>query len=162
MATLYELTAQYMELLEMMLDPEIDSEVINDTMEMVADDLHDKANGYACIMAEINGRIDMIDVQIKRLQAMKKSLTANVDRLQSRLQETMVLTGERKFKTDLFSFSIAKNPPSVKVDDESQVPFEFWTTPEPTVNLKELKPWLKEHPECNWAHLEQTEGLRIK
>ena len=47
MSTLYELTTQLQALLEMAEDPEIDAQVIADTMEGIEGELEVKADGYA-------------------------------------------------------------------------------------------------------------------
>ncbi len=43
MSTLYELTDEYRQLLEMLEDPDEDPEVIRDTMEGISGELEDKA-----------------------------------------------------------------------------------------------------------------------
>ena len=43
--TLYELTDEFRQLLDMMEDPDIDPEVLNDTLEAVLGDIEYKADG---------------------------------------------------------------------------------------------------------------------
>ena len=73
----------------------------------------------------------------------------------------MIDTGKRKFKTDLFSFGIQKNPPTVVVDQKDKIPEEYWKAQEPKLDKTALKKWLKDNAE-EYAHLEQSEGLRIR
>ena len=50
----------------------------------------------------------------------------------------MKVTGKTKFKGQLFSFSIQKNPPSVNVIDEKLIPEEYFIPQEPTLDKKRL------------------------
>ena len=73
----------------------------------------------------------------------------------------MKVTGKTKFKTDLFSFRIQKNPVSVKIDNEDDVPPEYLkiTT---SVNKTAIKEAIESGEDIPYAHLEQSESLRIQ
>ena len=86
MATLYELTGEYLELLEMAEDPETDPQAFTDTLESLDWEFEDKADGYAKIIAQMNADSAAIADEIKRLQARKKSMEGNVDRMKKSLQ----------------------------------------------------------------------------
>lgn len=49
MANIYELTGQFLQLLDMLEDEEVDEQVIMDTLESVEYEIEDKADGYAKI-----------------------------------------------------------------------------------------------------------------
>lgn len=161
MATLYELTEEYRQLLDMMEDDSVDPEVLKDTLEGVEGELEIKAENCAKIMAELCGKIDLIDREIERLKGKKDVLNNNIKRIKQQIEKSMIDTGKRKFKTDLFSFGIQKNPPAVVIDQEDQIPEEYWIAQEPKLNRTAIKQWLKEN-EADWAHLTQTESLRIR
>ena len=55
MATLYELTEEYRQLLDMMEDDSVDPEVLKDTLEGVDGELEIKAENCAKVMAELCG-----------------------------------------------------------------------------------------------------------
>lgn len=71
----------------------------------------------------------------------------------------MIVTGKTKFKTDLFSFAIAKNPPKVVVTGD--IPEEYTKTVVSTDTAK-IKEDLKDGIWLEFAELVQTESLRIK
>ena len=50
MANIYELTGQFLQLLDMLEDEEVDEQVIMDTLESVEYEIEDKADGYAKII----------------------------------------------------------------------------------------------------------------
>ena len=47
------------------------------------------------------------------------------------------------------------------MDQEDKIPEEYWIKQDPKLNKALLKKWLKDNPE-DFAHLEQSEGLRIR
>jgi hypothetical protein len=61
--------------------------------------------------------------------------------MKATLQEAMELTGKTKFKTDLFSFGIQKNAPSVVIDaaDIRDIPEDYLKFKEPEVDKTAIK-----------------------
>jgi len=164
MATLYDLTGEYLELLDMAEDPETDPQAFSDTLESLDWEFEDKADGYAKIIAQMNADSGAIGDEIKRLQARKKSMEGNIDRMKKSLQMAMETTGKRKFKTSLFSFGIQKNPPRVVMDAENltDIPIDYLVPQDPTVDKKKIIAELKSGAVLPFAHLEQDEGIRIR
>ena len=116
MATLYKLTDDYLTLLEMAEDPDIDEQALRDTMEGIEGALEIKAEGYAKIIRMLEGDAAACDAESKRLRNKKQAIERNIDRMKKALQFAMQTTGKTKFKTALFSFGIQKNPASVVID----------------------------------------------
>ena len=160
-STLYELTEEFLNLLSMAEDPDVDPQAFKDTLEGLEYEVELKADGYAKIIRQVEGNIATVDAEIKRLQGFKKLLEGNVDTMKGNLENTMKVTGKTKFKTDLFSFRIQKNPVSVKIDNEDDVPPEYLkiTT---SVNKTAIKEAIESGEDIPYAHLEQSESLRIQ
>ena len=161
MATLYELTGQYLEVLEMAEDKN-DATVIIDTLEAIGGEIEDKADGYAKVLRELDGKVAMIDEEIARLQSMKKTINNNMKHIKGNLEKSMIVTGKRKFKTSLFSFGIQKNPASVTVLNADAIPAQFWKQQDPVLDKKGLLAYLKENGNTDYAELTQSESLRIR
>ena len=162
MSTLYQLSDEYQELLSMALDPDIDEEALADTLEGIEGEIEDKADGYAKVMRNLEADASAIKAEIARLTERKKHIEANIDRMKRSLKTAMRLTGKTKFKTSLFSFNIAKNPPALKIDMPDRVPDEFLIPQEPKIDSVAIKKELKEGTVFDWCHLEQSESLRIR
>lgn len=158
---LYEITGALLELLEMAEEKDLDQQTINDTMEAVELEFEEKADGYAKIIKTLDGDVDSLDKEIKRLTERKNTVKNNIISIKKNLENAMIVTGKRKFKTLLFNFGIQKNPAALIIDDESQIPQEYLVPQEPKVDKAAIKDYLKEN-EVEWAHLTQTESLRIK
>lgn len=164
--TLYELSSEYMQLLEMMEDPEVDDDVLADTLEGIGGELELKADGYARIMRQMDADAKAIKAEEERLYARRKSLENRSAWLKQRLKDVMELTGKTKFKTELFSFGIQKNPARVVIDDPSRIYEDYLIEQEPKVDTVAIRNALKDPEEAAlWdgiAHLEQSESLRIR
>lgn len=159
MATLYELTGQFRELLELIEQGEIDADLLADTLEGLEGEIEIKADGYAKVIRELEGQASMLKGEIDRLSDRKSSIENNIKAMKESLEMAMRSTGKVKFKTDLFSFNIQKNPARLVITGD--VPSDYLIPQEPKVDNKTIKDLLKEK-ELPFAHLEQSESLRIR
>ena len=162
MATMYELTGEFRELLALAGDPEIDPEAIADTLEAIQGEIEQKAENTAVIINELTAEAAKIKAEETRLTERRKALENHAARLKDGLYNAMKTVGREKFKTTLFSFNIQKNPVKLVIDDESKVPKKYLIQQAPKIDNTALKEYLKSGKTCRYAHLEQTEGLRIK
>lgn len=166
---LYELTDEFLQLQAMLEDPDMDAQVISDTLEAVGGEIEVKADGYAKIIRNMEGTIAAIKAEQEKLANKKSLLESSIKRLKDNLQAAMVATGKTKFKTDLFSFGIQKNGGALPVI----VDVTTDKLPDECVIIKEepdkkalagflLDPELKELY-GKYAHFgERGESLRIK
>ena len=163
MATLYELTGEYQELLSMLEDPDTDPQVIADTLEGIGGEIEQKADNYAKIVAQLKSEADGIEKEMQRLNDRRDSLKANIDRMKTALMESMRVTGKTKFKTTLFSFGIRRaGQKKLVIDCEETVPDKYWVQPPKVIDRKALKEDLAHGAMPGVAHLEQSEYLSIR
>ena len=158
MAKLYELTNDYLKVLAMAED---DEDGCIDTLESIEFEIEEKAENIAKIMAELQGSVDMLKKEEERLSAKRKVLENNSKRLKQYLEEQMLLTGKVKFKTELFSFGIQKNAPSLDVTSEENIPEEFYVI-ERKLNRTDLLKAIKAGLEIDGVGTKQSESLRIR
>ena len=165
MSTLYELTNDFMMLLEMAEDPDTDPVAFEDTMEALSMDIEDKADGYAKVIRQLEANVAACKAEIQRLKTTATVMENNIKRMKENLQDTMEVTGKRKFKTPLFSFNIQKNPPSLVLDevDTARIPADYLIPQEPKIDTAKLKTDIKAGKDLDGiAHLESGYSLRIK
>ncbi len=163
MATLYELTAEYKELLDMAEEQNLTQADIKDTLEGMDFEFEDKADGYAKVLRSLDGKEETINSEIKRLTEMKRVVANNKKAIKQNLENAMIETGKRKFKTTLFSFGIQKNPMAVKIEDESKVPKQFLIKQPDKIDKKALIKAYKEGQVFDDSlNFIQTESLRIR
>lgn len=163
MRTLYELTDDFLKLLTLADDENEDIEVILSTIEGVDYEIEQKAEGYAKVMKELEARGEALKKEEERLANRRKSIEANITRMKQALQQSMEATGKTKFKTELFSFNVQNNPPSLVLDKPLEdIPDKFLIPQEPKVDNATIKELLKNGEKLDFAHLIKTQSLRIR
>jgi len=164
MASIYELGQGFRLLANMIEDGTVDDDVITDAWEQQTDALAEKGENVAKYMKIVDGEIAVIDEEIKRLQALKKTKQNGKDRIKALMQDAMESAGEKKLSCGTFTLSIQNNPPKVVMDCEGVdgIPEMYLTFPEPEVNKTKIKESLQKGYEMEWAHLEVSRSLRIR
>lgn len=114
-----------MQLCEIAEDTDVDAQVFEDTLAGIEAELEVKADAYAVILTNLDNDVEKIDKEIERLTKMKKTLKSRSDFLKRNLTNTMLLMDKKKFKTDIHSYSISKNAPSLNILDEALMKRRF-------------------------------------
>ena len=163
MMLIREVEEKYKMLADMAEEGDIDPQTLKDTLECVDSDLEQAAEATAVLIEAITSEAEMVDKEIKRLQAKKKSLENNADMIKKELFRVMKAADKPKIKSDYHSFYIRKNAPSLDNVDSFKVPDEFMVVTK-TVNRTELLKAVKANPEAfeGIASIKQTESLVIK
>ena len=161
METLYSLTQDYKDLLDLAgsADPE-EIETFNDTLEAVLGQIEVKADGYAAVMSEIEGRANIVAKEINRLKAIEDRLVATHKRMKDRLKSAMEELHTNEIKTDFHRFKIVKNGGKLPLVIDGGVPESFQRVE--YVDDKEKIRKALESGEClTFAHLEDR-GTHLK
>lgn len=164
MSSIYELTADYIQIMQMMEEGELDPQTLADTMEAVEGEFEIKAESYAKVMRNLDGDITAIKAEIDRLTKKKQTLENNIKTMKKALQGAMEVTGKTKFRTELFSFRIQKNAPSVIMDETyiENVPERFLKYKDPEINRTAIREAILAGEDLEGlAHLEHSSSIRI-
>ncbi len=163
MSTLYEITGDYLRLLEMLEEEEnLDPQAFADTLEGIEGEFEIKADGYARVLKELKAEAGKYDAEIQRMTTRRDSLNNRSKMLKKHLYESMKATGKTKFKTDLFSFGIQKNGglQPMEIVPDMEIPDEYCRK-EPDNN--KIREALKNGAELPFAVLkERGEHLVIR
>lgn len=168
MCSLYQLTGKFLELREMLFDPECDEQLINDSLECLDCSIEEKADNIAKLKRELEGKVDEIDVEIKRLQARKIMLTNRKERVVNYLMASMRAIGKTKFETALNSFGIrkagGKQPLVIDIEDPEKIPKEYRKeVVKYSADNDEIRKALDNGVKLDWArYAERTEYLSIR
>ena len=162
---IFNLSDDYMQILSMMDDPDLDQQTLKDTMEGIEGAYEDKFDGYAAVIRQLTSYINELEEEKKRIDARKESFENNVKKMKKIMLESMNATGKTKFKTAKNSFWTQKNKASVVIDAKS-----VWDIPEDFRRYKDPEPDKTKIGEAiaagqdftGIAHMEQTESVRIK
>lgn len=154
---LYELTEIYLNLKDM----DIEEGDLNSALENIDDEIETKADNIAKVLRDFDGDIEALKSEEERLANKRKAIENRQKQLKEYLQNAMLVLDKREFKTELFSFNIQKNAPSLKILDESKIPEDYYKI-EKKLNKNDLKEAVKNGLFEDAAELVQTESLRIR
>ena len=164
METMYSLTQDYKELLNLAGSMDEDElQTFNDTLEAILGEIEVKADGYAVVLAEIEGRINTVNREIGRLEAIESALSNTRRRMIDRLKTAMEEIGTKEIKTDLHRFKIVGNGGKQPMDiDEGCVPEEYIKKEvKMSPDKDKIRKALESGERLTFAHLEDR-GTRLK
>lgn len=162
MANIYELTSDFLKVQELIQSGEYEEETLLNTLECLDYEIEVKADAYAKIMQNMKSDITGFKAEEERLSKRRKAVENGIKKLNENLFNAMKLTKKEKFKTDLFSFGIQKNPASLKIIEGKDIPLEFLIPQEPKIDTAGIKDCLKNGEVLEFAELVQGESLRIR
>ena len=157
MATLYELTGQFLEIYNM----EIDDETKLDTLEAIdwTTDYENKVEGYVKVIKSLEADIEARKNEKKRLDGLNKSDQSKIDKLKAALAISMTETGQTRVDTTLFKVGFRKS--EAVIVDETKLPKEYmrakWSP-----DKDKLKELIKNGATIKGAHIEERKNLNIR
>jgi hypothetical protein len=129
--TLYEIAAEYRQMVEALMATDNDAQTIADTIEGESYPLEVKAQNVAYAIKTLQANAEAIKGAEEEMSRRRKALENRAANIREYLLECMTLAGIQKVECPHFVIKIAANPPSVVIDDERQIPADFMKTPEP-------------------------------
>ena len=171
MANIYELTGEFQKFSELASSGELSeeqSEMLNDALANLKEDIEYKLEGYCKVRANFKADIEALKAEEKRLADKRKSLENRVKSMENAMKDAIIAVkpaDDLKVKTPLFSINVQNNPESVVMDEPhiENIPEEYLKFKEPEIDRAKIKEHLKAGVDLEGiAHLEQTEGLRIR
>lgn len=157
MATLYELTGQFLDIYNM----DLDDETKLDTLDSIdwEHDYEEKVENYIKVIKNSEADIEARDNEIKRLTELNRADKRKNERMKEVLKESMALTGHDRVDTKLFKVSFRKSQ-AVEVD-EMLLP-ESYKVATYKPDKKRLKEDLKNGLEILGAELVERKNLSIR
>ena len=164
MAALFELAAEFRALADKLNDAELDSQTIADTLDGASGDLEEKIINTAKYYRNIDADADKIEEAAKQMMARAKTLRTHAGNIKQYLQSNMERAGLQKVPSPWFVITLAQNPESVTVDDESAIPRDYFKEAPASYQLDKtlVKQAIKDGHEVPGAHLSRGTSLRIK
>jgi hypothetical protein len=123
--SLYNITDKFIEIMDKVQDGEITEEEYNELGQELAVALQNKSIGIIGYIQNKEALIDAVDTQIKRLQELKKAESNSIDKFKQYVKENMEKLGIQKLETEIGKISITKNPLSVEIQNEDEIPADF-------------------------------------
>lgn len=168
--TLRELTGQWLQVADLLMDMDSDPQVVLDTLEGIEGEISIKADGYGDVIrkmeferAAIKGKKEYVKGILDQLTKMDKHLENQIGWCKERVRDTMIATGldESGITTEKYKFMVKKAGGPQKLEKSGKVPDNFKRIVYEDDDEK-IREYLKDH-ECDWARLlPRTRYLDIK
>lgn len=129
--TLFQIAAEYRNITDVLMDAGVDEQTLTDTLEGESWPLELKAQNYGFVIRNLESTAASIKDAEKQMADRRKAIEKRAAALVERLKTGLEIAGVTKLECPHFALTIKKNPPSVDVWDEKQIPAEFMRTPEP-------------------------------
>ena len=159
--SLYQITSSFPKLIEEEMSEEDKKEVKKELTEL----LQQKSQNLIGYIRNIELTIEAMKNEEKRISEQRKILESRLTKFKVYVKECMEQNGFTKIETQLGALSIAKNPISVEIYDEAQIPDEYKTKViEIKVDKTAIKKALKETGEIipGTRIIDNKTSLRIK
>jgi hypothetical protein len=164
MANIFQINQEYLQLASILEENggEI-TEEIESQLQINREQLETKGVNYALVIRQLDGESEILDREIKRLSAIKKSKDNSLERLKNTIKDAMILHGVDSIKGDLINLSLRKSPASVVIEDENSIPDEYLIEQPKKIDKKLIGESLKKGLEVKGASLKtDSKSLIIK
>jgi len=163
--TLFQIAQEFRNITDVLMDSDCDEQTLADTLEGERWDLELKAQNYGFVIRNLQANAEAIKAAEVQMAARRKAIENRAQALLSRLKDGMELAGVTRLECPHFAIAVQKNPASVEVFDERQIPAEFMRQPEPpppSPDKSSIKEAIKGGQEVPGARLTQSTRLAIK
>lgn len=160
--SLYNITSAFPMIME---QEEMSTELKKELEKELTDLLHEKSQNIIGYMRNIELTIEAMKSEEKRISEQRKALENRLAKFKEYVKECMDQGGFTKIDTGLGSLAIVKNPMSVEIENEAEVPNEFKTIVQTTkIDKTAIKNYFKETGEivAGTRIIDDKTSLRIK
>jgi len=160
---LYNIKRDYLHLVQVVfenegeLTPELDMLLTINKQELT-----EKSINYVAVIKKVNSDISYIDVEIKRLQELKKTRNKIVELLEKNILDAMQLYEIEKIETPLINISLRKSESIVISVAPEDLPTTLQKIKIETISKIEIKKLLKNGAVFQGVELVEKQNLQIK
>ena len=158
--SLYQITGMIPVIMEQEeITPELKEQLEKELTEL----LQQKSQNIIGYTKNIELTIEAMKTEEKRISEQRKVLENKLDNFKQYVKECMEQNGIKKIETGLGIISIAKNPISIEIENEEEVPDEFKTVITTTkIDKTKIKDNFKETGEIPEGVKINTENTRLQ
>ena len=163
--TLYEISQDYLQALDVFTDPEADIPLgaVLDTLEGIEGQLQDKAVNVAKFMQNLDATARAIREAKQQMARRRKAIENRARWIRDYLRANMQAAGSTRIESPWFCLAIQNNPGTLEIFDEASLPDDFKTE---VVTLKidkaAIKQAIRDGAEIPGVMLSQGTRLAIR
>jgi alpha-N-acetylglucosamine transferase len=160
---LYNIKRDYLHLVQVVfenegeLTPELDM-----LLKINKQELTEKSINYVAVIKKVNSDISYIDVEIKRLQELKKTRSKIIELLEKNILDAMRLYEIEKIETPLINIALRKSESVVISVAPEDLPSPLQKIKIEPISKIEIKKLLKNGAVFNGVELVEKQNLQIK
>lgn len=161
--TIYQIEQSYNQLAEELMENGGElTPSLEEQLAITEEQLQNKSVAYSFVIKQMDADVDIIDAEIKRLQALKKQREKASEYLKERIKHAMDTFQIDEIKTPLVKINFRKSE-SVEVDDVNQLPAAFKVVKvTEQADKAAIKAALKDGVEVTGCRIETHRNLQIK
>lgn len=159
--SLYNIEKEYLEIANQLEDGELSPE-LETALAINEKELQGKAVAYAYVIKESEDAVSIIDQEIKRLTALKKTEVNKATRLKETISNAMNLYGITEIKTETLKLNFRRSEGVVGSNDWLTDDLVTIVPEQRKPNLTAIKAAIKEGVEVEGYEIEERYSLQIK
>lgn len=161
--SLYEIEKSQLQLVEDLIDNggELTPE-LEDALAINQQDLTTKATNYGYVIKQLTAECSIIDAEIDRLDALKKSRIKAIEKLKSNVLTAMQVFSVGSIDSPVMKISLRASE-SVEIEDVNAIPADYMVTKVTTQPDKtKIKAAIKAGEVMSGARIQVNQNLQIK
>lgn len=123
--SLYNITNKFVELMDKAQEGELTEEEYNELGNELALELQNKSSNIIGYIKNSESLLEAMKTEEKRLSDMRKQGEKKLDKFYQYVKENMERLGLVEIPTELGKLKITKNPMSIEIENEDEIPLEF-------------------------------------
>lgn len=163
--SLYTLTTELQAVAAKLAEDGLDDQTIRDTIDSISGPFEEKAKAVASVAKNFRALAEQIKQAESEMEKRRKSLEAQAARIDDYILRSMIGAGIEKIECPWFRLAVRKNPPSVEITDELQIParyFRHYAPPPPSIDKQSILADLKQGAAVPGARLTNSHRLETK
>jgi hypothetical protein len=123
--SLYNITNKFVELMDKAQEGELTEEEYNELGNELALELKNKSSNIIGYIKNSESLLEAMKAEEKRLADIRKQGEKKLDKFYQYVKENMERLGLQEIPTELGKLKITKNPMSIEIENEDEIPTEF-------------------------------------
>lgn len=122
---LYNITNKFVEIMDKAQEGELTEEEYNELGNELALELQNKSSNIIGYIKNSESLLEAMKIEEKRLADIRKIGEKKLDKFYKYVKENMERLGLEEIPTELGKLKITKNPMSIEIENEDEIPSEF-------------------------------------
>lgn len=127
------------------------------------EELNQKAENYALLIRQIEGKVSVIKAEMDRLKVLMTSKQNTATRLKDNIKKAMDMYDVKSIEGNLVKLTLRNNAASVVISDDAKIPKKFIVkTVSEAPDKKAIKEYLQDGKVIEGVTLVSTQSVMIK